>query len=347
MIKYIIILKKEDLVLANKKKESKLFRFFDFNRDNRPDAAEEDTTPTFKRYFKLLGRRFWKLISLNIMMLPMILPVFLAIYLYMGFDKTPSANNPIFSQLYGANLIESSTSSTLLLDLFGAQLNIPVYNDVTTYILIGVCIVFLAITFGWQNVGATYILRSMVRGEPVFMFSDYFYAVRRNLKQGFLLGLLDLVAIFLLVFDLMYFGSMPSSYWINVCYYAIFALIFLYFFMRFYIYLLLVTFDLSIRKILKNALIFTVLGWKRNLMAVVGIVIITAINIVLFPLFAMTPLGIAIPLILPFLYYLAVTSFTTAYAAYPIIDRYMIEPYRTNESAEEESEEADGTEETV
>ncbi len=323
------------------KKEGKLFHFFDFNRGNQPDAPEEDTRPTVKRYFKLLGRRFWKLVSLNLLMLPMILPVLLLVYLYFGFDKTPSAGNVIFSQLYGANLIEQSTTSTLLLDLFGAQLNIPVYSDITTYIWMGVCIVFLLVTFGWQNVGASYILRSMVRGEPVFLFSDYFYAIKRNLKQGFFLGVIDLVVMFLLVFDLMYFGSMPSSYWINVCYYAIFALVFLYFFMRFYLYLMLVTFDLSIKKLFKNALIFTVLGWKRNLLAVVGMAVITSINVVLFPIFAMTPLGIAIPLILPFLYYLAVTSFTSAFAAYPIIDRYMIEPYRSNQDDEEEYEETD------
>ena len=111
-------------------------------------------------------------------------------------------------------------------------------------------------------------------------------------------------------------------------YFAILAICILYFFMRFYIYLMMVTFDLSIRKILKNALIFTVLGWKRNLLALLGIAVITAINIAFFPLFAVTPLGIAIPLILPFLYYLSVTAFTSAYAAYPIIDRYMIDPYQ-------------------
>ena len=105
-------------------------------------------------------------------------------------------------------------------------------------------------------------------------------------------------------------------------------MIVLYFFMRFYLYLLLVTFDLSILKIFKNALIFVVLGIKRNLMGFLGILLVTSINIALFPLFAITPLGIAIPLILPFLYYIAVTAFTASYAAYPVIDRYMIAPYR-------------------
>ena len=133
------------------------------------------------------------------------------------------------------------------------------------------------------------------------------------------------------------------SKWIMI---QLIAIAVIYFFMRFYIYLLMVTFDLSIRKILKNALIFTMLGIKRNLMAVLGVLVITALNVVLFPLFAMTPLGIAIPLILPFLYYLAVVSFTTTYAAYPIIDRYMIAPYQNSGDTEEyEEDEAEETEE--
>jgi len=136
------------------------------------------------------------------------------------------------------------------------------------------------------------------------------------------------------VFDFMYFSSVGGSFWLDVGYFAIVALIIVYFFMRFYLYLMLVTFELPIRKILKNALIFSVLGFKRNIMALLGMVLITAINIVLFPIFAMTPLSIAIPLILPFFYYLSVNAFTAAYAAYPIIDRYMIEPYRGEEDEE-------------
>lgn len=319
------------------KKKNKLFEFFNYHRDNRPDALEEDTTPTLKRYFKLLGRRFWKLVTLNMMMLPLILPILIGVYLYFGIEQTPTANDLVFPQLYGISQIDSSPASTLLLDLFGAQLNIPVYgNSIGTYIGIGACVLFLLVTFGWQNIGATYVLRGMVRGEPVFVWSDYFYAIKRNLKPALLLGLLDFVVLFLLGFDIMYFWNQTGTFMLDVGFFAICVLCILYFFMRFYIYLLLVTFDLSIRKILKNALIFTMLGVKRNLMAVLGLVVITAIVLVLFPLFAMTPLGIAIPLILPFLFYLAVTAFTTAYAAYPIIDRYMIAPY-VNPNADEDT----------
>ncbi len=323
-------------------KKGKLFGFLDFHRDNRPDALEEDTNPTLKRYFKVLGRRFWKLITLNMMMLPMIIPIFIAIYLYLGSAQTPTADTLFFPQIYGANLITPSPESTLLLDLFGGQMNIPVYST-GTYIGWAICAVFLLVTFGWQNTGVSYILRSMVRGEPVFLWSDYFYAVKRNWKPALLLGVIDALAIFFLGFDIVFFWGQTGSFWLDVGFFAILALVILYFFMRFYLYLMLVTFDLSLRKLFKNALIFAVLGFKRNIMAVLGIACVTAICIVLFPIFAATPLGIAIPLILPLLFYFAITTFTCAYAAYPIIDRYMIAPYIGKEEEEEENE---GEEET-
>lgn len=324
------------------KKTFKLLRVFDWNAGNRPDAPGEDTRPTLKRYFKLMGRRFWKLVSLNIMMIPMLLPLFVILYLTVGSDRTPTQNNVLFAQLYGADLIERTSDSSLLLDLFGAQMYVPVYG-MGTYIGIGICVLVMLLTFGWQNVGVAYILRSIVRGEPVFLISDYFYAVKRNLKPGLLLGILDLTVIALLVFDFMYFYNLIGAFWMDVCFYAICALAILYFFMRFYLYLMLVTFDLPIRKILKNALIFTTLGIKRNLMGLLGIILLTAIEVVIFAVFM--PMNVPLGLILPFLYYFSFTAYTSAYAAYPIIDRYMIAPYRTgNDSPDKETDEAEGEE---
>lgn len=319
--------------MANEKK-NKLFGFFDYNRDNRPDAQEEDTTPTLGRYFKVLGRRFWKLVTLNLMMLPLIIPVLVCVYLYITMQQMPVSGEVLFPQLLGASAVGGTPTSTLLFDLFGAQQNIPVFTT-WTYIGMGICIAFLVITFGWQNVGAAYIVRNMVRGEPVFVWSDYFYAIKRNLKEGFFLGLIDAAILFVLGFDIAYFWGRTGSFTLDFGFFATIALIVIYFLMRFYIYLLLVTFDLSIYKILKNALIFSMLGFKRNIMGVLGIALITGIHVLLIPLLITTPLS-GIPVILPFLWYMAAVTFTSAYAAYPIIDRYMIAPY-INQVEEEET----------
>lgn len=319
--------------MLGNKKNGKLLKRFAYQRFDKPDAVAEDTRPTVKRYFKLLGRRFWQLITLNVMMLPMILPILLIVYLGIGFDKTPIASDAAFAPLYGMHLIQPTTESTLLLDLFGAQIMIPVYST-WTYVLMGVCALFFLVTFGWQNVGATYVLRGMVRGDAVFPLQDYLYAVKRNRKQGFFLGLLDALLLGLLVFDYMFFYARLGTFWMDVMFFAICALAILYFFMRFYLYLMQVTFDLSIRKLFKNALIFTTLGIKRNLLGTLWIVIMTAFNIALIQL--LMP-AVAIPLILPFLYYLAFTAFTSAYAAYPVIERYMITPYQKNDADDEDS----------
>ena len=319
--------------MANEKK-NKLFGFFDYNRDNRPDAVEEDTTPTLKRYFKLLGRRFWKLVTLNLMMLPLIVPALICFYLYVSMRQTPVAGEVLLPQLLGASAVGGAPAGTLLLDLFGAQQNIPLFTT-GTYIGMGICIAFTVITFGWQNVGAAYIVRNMVRGEPVFIWSDYFYAIKRNFKQGFFLGLIDAVAIFTLGFDIVYFWGRTGSFTLDFGFFVTIALIIIYFLMRFYIYLMLVTFDLSIYKILKNALIFSMLGFKRNIMGVLGIALITGLHIMLLFLLISTPLS-GLPIILPFLWYMAAVTFTAAYAAYPVIDKYMIAPYIGANTEEDE-----------
>ena len=319
--------------MANEKK-NKLFGFFDYNRDNRPDAVEEDTTPTLKRYFKLLGRRFWKLVTLNLMMLPLIVPALICFYLYVSMRQTPVAGEVLLPQLLGASAVGGAPAGTLLLDLFGAQQNIPLFTT-GTYIGMGICIAFTVITFGWQNVGAAYIVRNMVRGEPVFIWSDYFYAIKRNLRQGFFLGLIDAVAIFTLGFDIVYFWGRTGSFTLDFGFFVTIALIIIYFLMRFYIYLMLVTFDLSIYKILKNALIFSMLGFKRNIMGVLGIALITGLHIMLLFLLISTPLS-GLPIILPFLWYMAAVTFTAAYAAYPVIDKYMIAPYIEANTEEDE-----------
>jgi hypothetical protein len=93
--------------------------------------------------------------------------------------------------------------------------------------------------------------------------------------------------------------------------------------MRPYIYMMLITFDMKLSKIFKNALIFAALGIKRNLMWMLGVVVVVVLN---FMLIIVCPPSIIIPIILPFFYLWAFTGFTVNYAIYPIIQKYMIDP---------------------
>jgi uncharacterized membrane protein YesL len=176
----------------------------------------------------------------------------------------------------------------------------------------------------------------LFRGDAVFVFSDYFYGVKKNMKQAFFMGLLDFLFTVVLIVDIIFFMGRSRGL-DTVMYGVIFAIIILYIAMKFYMYQLLVTFDLTNFKILKNSLIFTALGIKRNLMAFLGLIVLFALQIGL--IFLALVYGLTVFIVLPFVYIFALIGFIATYAAYPIIDKYMIAPY-ANESIEAGDEES-------
>ncbi len=316
---------------SNSKKK---FKLFDMNRDGKGVYEMENRKPTLGFFFKLYFRKFSQLLQLNLLMLFMVIPLFVIVCIYFLGDKTPTATSVLYAPLYGINTVAGNAGSAALLDFFSIQMEIPVFSPLMNVLIISM-IVFLAVTWGWQNVGAAYVLRGLFRGDAVFVFSDYFYGIKRNFKQAFFLGLVDFICSAVLIMDFIYFYNRTGSFGLDFMYFAIFALTLIWIAMRFYFYNMLVTFNLKNFKIIKNSLIFSILGIKRNVLAMLGIVLLLVLHIFLCIL--LLPMGIAVPLILPMVYILATFGFIATYAAYPIIERHMIEPYEENEQEAEDN----------
>lgn len=302
------------------------------NKDGKGVEKNEDLRPTFLNFFKIFIRKFTQLLRLNLLMIVQIIPLIVVVCLYFLGPKSPTMSNVMFAPLFGLDQASGDAGISSLLDLSSIQMGLPVFSPAVNITIICLAVV-MAITWGWQNIGATYVLRGLVRGDPVFVFSDFFYAIKKNLKQGFFLGLIDFVISAVLIIDFLFFYQQTGSFKLDFMYFATLALMFVWFVMRFYIYNLLITFDIKNFKLIKNAFIFTILGIGRNILAFFGILLITAFHIILIVLFI--PMGISIPIVLPFFYILAATAFMACYAAYPIIDRYMIAPYATAKDDEE------------
>lgn len=318
-------------------KEKKL-KLLDFDEIK----EEEDRTPNIKYYFKSLWRKFPRLLSVNLIMLFQIIPLLIVFYAYtVLMPRIYVFTDPLYPILQGIDTVSNSPIINSFLSIYGISLELPTVALGGAAVIIIICILFLFITFGWQNIGATYLTRELVRGRPIFVFSDYFYAIKKNFKQGFILGALDFIISAVLIFDFIYFYNIPGDFVIDLMFWGICGVGILYIFMRYYIYLMLINFDLSIKKIMKNALIFTALGFKRNILAGIWIILIAVINIVL--AFALLPTNIIIPMVLPLFYFAAFSLFTSTYAAYPIIKRYMIDPYYDEEGNPRTSNEESAT----
>ena len=304
------------------------------NKDGKGVYEVESRKPTLGFFFKLYFRKFTQLLQLNLLMLVMVIPLIAILFIYLMGDKTPTVTDPVYTPLIGIATSSPTPKLFNTLDLSSIQMEVPVFSQ-TSIIVIIALLVFMAITWGWQSVGSAYVLRGLFRGDPVFVFSDYFYGIKRNFKQAFFLGLIDFVITAVLIVDFSYFSNMTGSFAMDFMYYATIAMLIIWIMMRFYIYNLLVTFELKNFKIIKNSFIFSMLGIKRNFMALLGIVLLIVLHVLL--IFVLLPIGISIPLVLPFVYILSTFGFMATYAAFPVIQKYMIDPY-TDAISEENNE---------
>lgn len=321
--------------MDEKKKKFNLFNFLD--RDGKgvekSDVIHVLDKPNIQNYFKLLGRKLSKLLSVNMFFVFGNFPVLFALFAIAGFTSTPlsAPSSALYTALFGSLNFDVSPLTASLNGIFGiqAQINLPTPLTYVFYIL--ALLVFF--TFGPVNVGCTYILRNMVREEPIFMWKDFWYAIKRNLRQGIIFGFLDLFFCIMLVYDTFWFRSnMGQNGFMTFLYFVSFAMIFIYFFLRMYTYLMMITFDLSFLKLIKNSVFFAVLGIKRNVMFLIATVLIVGINYALFLVFM--PIGI----ILPFILTPAILAFTSVYCAYPKIKEIMIDPYYKEVSDPEDAE---------
>ncbi len=318
------------------KKGPTLYDLFHKNPLAGKGVSKNDKLPrTFRNFFKLSWWHISTIISVNLLFLVGNFPIFFLGLGFSGFfnETVPSPASSIYSVLFGAMQESADPVSAALYGIHGAQ---GVLSATTAPTMIMYAIgALLILTFGLTNIGTTYILRNLVKGDPVFVWHDFWYAIKRNLRQGIIMGIIDLFMMLLVVYDVAFFYFNMGAYVGSMMFFAAIFLGAVYFVMRFYIYNLIITFDLSLPKIIKNAFIFSALGIKRNLLAFFGIVFLLLLDY--YFLIVIMPLGIMLPMIVLYGY----CAYIASYAAWPKIKEIMVDPYEAaNKTAEEaESEE--------
>ncbi len=318
-------------------KKSKGLPFFNFNKDGKGVSKEEAKLPfTFINFFKYFKRHFSKLLSVNIAMIIGNLPIFFLLPVKAGlFNLKSIGPSDIRYPVLGGVLpfIEDTSALTPLISTVGIFETI--YASTIWNTIISALALLVIFTFGPVNVGTTYIIRNLLKGEPIFMWDDMKYSIKRNLRQGIVYGIIDLILSFMLVYDVIFFFVNSGTGFLNsMFFYVSLVAAFFYFFMRFYIYLMMVTFDLSIFKLFKNAMIFAFLGFKRNFLALLGIGSIVFLNLIMF--FSGTPIFMGLGISLPFVLTLGICTYIAAYAAWPKIKEIMIDPYYKEEEPDYE-----------
>lgn len=296
-----------------KEKKHYLYRFFNPNV-TKDVPNDQDHERNFAFFFTLWKRNITNLLYANLIFLFANFPIWFFLMGFFGlFNGSSTApTSAVFANIHGASLFETTPILSNLQGVYGVQSILSV-TSTATLVLMGLSLLIF-LTHGPVNIGLTYILRSMVRGEPIF-WKDFFTAIRKNFGKALIIGIIDLLIILLLGFNIY---TMRSGTTIVIL--ALNLIIGLeYIMMRFYIYLLALTFDLSIFKVITNSFRFAILGVKRNIVAFLGIVAIVIVGYMLgsisFPIlsiyFLVVPFGLG--------------KFMGCYAAWPKIKELMID----------------------
>lgn len=304
--------------------EKKRFNIFDWyfrgvNKDNNKLDVNALEKPTISNFFKVLWKKLGKLLSANLIFIFGNFPLFFILIALSGM-LSETASAPLYQSwgpIYGVSKFQESTNLSSLSILFGIHTETTVINTPTiVFFALGALVIF---TLGLTKVGTTYIYRNAMSGEAVFPLSDFFYIIKKNIKQSITLGIIDSLFVAMFAYNIYVLSnSYGNSTMDSIMFFFTVAMCIVYSFIRPYAYIMVFTFDMKLKNIIKNAVFFVILGIKRNLMAMIGVIAVILLNYALFVVFM--PLG----LLLPFIITIAICDFIGVYAAYPVILKYMV-----------------------
>ncbi len=309
----------------------KPFLSIDYTKPGKGVKKGSSTLFTFSEFFALLKRKIWELIKCNLLWVVMCLPLIFGFYTLSGNLHT-ALSTPVdfaFPLLAGVELFEESAALALLKSVAGIQTTV-LYPGTLAKVFYAITALTL-FTFGPANAGLAYMTRGYTKEEYVDMPSDFFRTIKKNLVQSILVGLFDVIIMAMILFSLTFYMTNSSVFIFSVSFFVTVALAVVYLMARFYLYPLLVTFKLSVWKIFKNSVIFALIGIKRNIVGLLGVIFVLLLNLLIY-IYAL-PLGG----ILPFFITIALVSFISTYSAWPNIKRIMIDPYYKDNTKEQDN----------
>ncbi len=298
----------------------KFFKMVQFTTEGK--GVDKNAPPkwAFFRYIELLWRKRFKLIGANLLYfsfnLLLTLLVVVILYILSSLSLTVA----------GITNINEWMESALNMDTFFRVLLIT--------LIMFTCIPIFAT--GPFQAGFTYLLKSFVKEEPVFLWTDFTTKTRSNKKLSIQVSIINGVIGFLLILDAVVYiaiandtsgiyKSIPAPFLFIAAIFIVFGFA-LFFMMNLYIYPMIVTFHITLKQLYKNAFIFAFVKWLPNLLILVADLLLVSIPLFFIPGTAAFYIsGILFVFITP-----ALIGFTNNFYVQPIIKKYMID----NEAAD-------------
>ncbi len=185
------------------------------------------------------------------------------------------------------------------------------------------------VTTGISACGITHVARNTARDKHSFGLSDFFETIKKNWRQALPAGIINVLLTALLVFITSFYYesySQTENIMSLVGLGLSLSLTLIFLLMKFYMWTLMITFNLTLKQIYKNSFKFVFINLKNNLLCGLSLLAVYAIYIaiiLLIPYFIVWTLAAVFAICtLPAFRFLLIQYFT-----FPSIKKFMIDPY--------------------
>ncbi len=218
---------------------------------NKPGPGIDKNAPKKKGlnlFYDTLFRKFWDVIKLNLLYIVTIIPVILIIMLLAGgiANDVVQTYAPAAAKVLGMDSVDVSNVDFSKL-VMSADIGIRLFTALAFVIFVGA---------GPMTAGFVYILKAFVNEQPVFLVSDYFAAVKANIKQSLSVWLVDISVYTLAYYAIRFYGNMPAP--MMYMKYVLYLLLFFFTILHFFIYHLMISYKMRFAQLYRNAALFAI-----------------------------------------------------------------------------------------
>lgn len=284
------------------------FGLFDYSKPGPGVPKDAPPKAPIVVFFEILQRKFWNIVKVNLMSVLFNIPAALLGMFILTF-------------FFPSIIQNSMTDSNAFLSDF-----------IIKFVLLVLLMCASMVVIGPVQAGITYILRNYSREEHAFLWGDFKETAKKNMKQSLIISAINFFLTFFMIWSIRAYILLSSQGIIMTIGASLLVVVFAIFAcMNMYIYPIMITFDLGIKQIYKNALIFAVIKFLPNL----GILLLNCL-IILLSFGVIIPFSPVIGLVFYLFITVGLTGFITNFHVYPKLKKYMISRIEDEEEDDDE-----------
>ena len=305
-------------------------KLFDYDRYMKPGKGvekNEPPKPAIVRFFITLWTKKYKIISVNFFYVVCnLLTVVFAMALFSGCIG-------LYSMFYPASgVLNQIANNDAMRDLY--------FKFALFFVILFTSVPVFA--SGPCQAGLTYILKSFVKEEPCFLWNDYITKSRSNFALGLKVSLINGAAATILMLNATaYFviSDPTNEMYNNTPWFLLFmvaaVIIFLAFLltmMSMYMYHMIVTFNITLKQLYRNAFMLVMVKWLPTLLIFLLDAAIIAIPLIFLPTYNYMVFVLILVCYVAFIP--GLIGLINNFFVYPIIKKYMIDNAKADKSQE-------------